>query len=63
MCVCVCVCVDDVCALWSVGLYSIACGCMRMNSTIDSFETAHYGNLLQNAGATERVFNNLFTLL
>jgi hypothetical protein len=55
--------VDDVCALWSVGLYSIACGCMRMNSTIDSFETAHYGNLLQNAGATERVFNNLFTLL
>ena len=24
----------------------ITCGCMRMNSTIDSFENAHYGNLL-----------------
>ena len=28
----------------------ITCGCMRMNSTIDSFENAHYGNLLQQHG-------------
>ena len=29
---------------------------MRMNSTIDSFETAHYGNLLQRAGYTTAYF-------
>jgi hypothetical protein len=38
-------------------------GCMRMNSTIDSFERAHYGNLLQVRHAPPHIHRVVLPLL